>query len=124
YQFQVLQALRPDVMEKLAAQADDLGTHLGDDHDLAVLTEKLRADTGPVPDRAAAEKLTPFIEGRRTELQEQAWDLGHQLYEEKPKRFADRLKGYWHAWRCDAAAKPKEEPHDGREQPSETPVAT
>ncbi len=97
HQLQALEPLWPAVIEQLADQAHELGTKLGDDHDLAVLRDKVKEQ----PAREALERL---VDRRRDELQAQALEVGRRLYEEAPKDFAGRFKGYWRAWRKRARA--------------------
>jgi len=100
HQLRTLVPLRPDVIGKLVEQAHTLGEHLGDDHDLAVLREKLEGELAS-DDRAP---LFELIDRRRAELQEQALALGPLLYAEKPGTFAERFKSYWRGWRDRAPA--------------------
>jgi CHAD domain-containing protein len=66
---------------KIAKRADKLADRLGDDHDLAVLSQR----------RRAPKKLRKLIAGRRKKLQERALRLGEKLYGRKPKRVAASL---------------------------------
>jgi CHAD domain-containing protein len=104
HQLEMLQPMWPPVLEELAAQAHTLGDRLGDDHDLDVLRQKLFEEPERFPDRKAVAAVVHLIDRRRAELQEEALPLGRRFYEEKPKRFADRLQGYWDAWRAEAPA--------------------
>jgi CHAD domain-containing protein len=90
---EVLQPYRPAALGRLADQAHDLADRLGDDHDLAVLRQKLQTDPGRFPDRPAVDALAALIDRRRAELEEEARRLGRRLYADKPKAFAGRLKG-------------------------------
>jgi CHAD domain-containing protein len=99
HQLQVLRPLQPALMKTLADQAHALADALGDDHDLAVLHQKLLAEPERFPDRATVHALAGLIGLRRAELQEQAFALGHRLYKEKPTMFVDRLQEYWRHWR-------------------------
>lgn len=99
HQLQVLQPLQPALIKTLADQAHALADALGDDHDLAVLHQKLLAEPDRFPDRATVNALAGFIGLRRAELQAQAEALGRRLYKEKPTMFVDRLQGYWRHWR-------------------------
>ncbi len=101
HQLEILQPLWGAVLEELADQAHALGDLLGDDHDLAVLRDKLEGEPERFPDRAGVEALVALIDRRRAELQEQAWPLGRRLYGEKPRAFVDRLHSYWRAWRAE-----------------------
>jgi hypothetical protein len=91
-------------MEELANQTHELSGYVGDDHDLALLREKFANEPGKVEDQAAVETLLALIDRRRAELQEQAIPLGQRIFEDKPKDFVVRLKGYWQAWRSGVKA--------------------
>jgi CHAD domain-containing protein len=105
HQFQVLQPIAPAVLDELIDQADHLADHLGDDHDLAVLHQKVQEEPARSADAAGIAALLGLIERRRTELQREALALGHQLHAEKPKQFVARLGGYWRLWRSPEAAR-------------------
>ena len=66
---------------KIAKRADKLADRLGDDHDLAVLSQRERAP----------KKLRKLIAGRRKKLQKRALRLGEKLYRKRPRRVAARL---------------------------------
>jgi CHAD domain-containing protein len=88
----------PGLLEATADQAHELSDLLGDDHDLAVLGERLAAGVGaaggaPVDDAA----LRELIAERRLELQAEARALGHRLYAESPKAYRRRLAAYLEA---------------------------
>jgi CHAD domain-containing protein len=77
--------------KRLRRHADQLAAILGDDHDLGVLSGKLRRY------RAAAPTLVKQIEKRRRSLQRRAAQQGAKLYRDPAKRvearIAARLKG-------------------------------
>jgi CHAD domain-containing protein len=87
HQQELLRDAWPGVLSAQADAAKELGDHLGDDHDLAVLTE--RAAGNP-----AFEELRELVEARRDELQSAAFRLGRRIYAEPPKRFTGRISGY------------------------------
>jgi CHAD domain-containing protein len=97
HQLQVLQPIQPGQLTALADQAHTLANALGDDHDLAILAHKFLEEPDRFPDRGTTHKLADLIARRRALLQEQAMTLGHRLYEEKPRKFVDRLREYWRA---------------------------
>jgi CHAD domain-containing protein len=66
---------------RAAKRADKLAGRLGDDHDLALLSQR----------EPAAKKLRKLIAARRGKLQKRAFALGEKLYGAKPKRVAARL---------------------------------
>jgi CHAD domain-containing protein len=103
HQLQVLQPIQRGQLTALADQAHTLAKALGDDHDLALLSQKFLEEPDRFPDRATMQTLADLIDRRRAHLQEQAMTLGHRLYEEKPRRFVDRLREYWRAWQGKAS---------------------
>jgi CHAD domain-containing protein len=96
YQLRLLHDAWPAPLEASAEEAHRLADLLGDHHDLALLSEDLRAREGLDANRGLAEEL---IAERQGELLADALDLGARLYAEKPKCFRRRLRAYWRAWR-------------------------
>jgi CHAD domain-containing protein len=85
------------VLRGLAKRADDLGELLGEEHDLAVLAERVRAEAkvarasgalGP----GARKALLKAIARRRGRLRKQALRDGKRLYKRKPKQFIRRVR--------------------------------
>jgi CHAD domain-containing protein len=76
----LLKAVFNAKFKKLNRRAEKLATALGDDHDLSVLTAKLRVFGAP--NRALLKK----IKKRRSKLQARAFRLGRKLYRQPPKR--------------------------------------
>jgi CHAD domain-containing protein len=100
YHARLLQPLWPEIMDAQAEQAHVLSELLGDDHDLAVLRERLVSDPALAAGvRADLDPLIGVIDRRRAELIEQARVLGRRLYAERPKAFERRMKALWRAWR-------------------------
>jgi CHAD domain-containing protein len=104
HQLQLLQAARPEVLEKLAEQAHALADFLGDDHDLAVLRQLLTEQPGPFGGQAAVDQLVHLIDRSRAEFQRQAAELGRHVYWDPPGVFMGRVKGFWKEWRSGARA--------------------
>jgi hypothetical protein len=50
-----------------------------------------------------AEMLLALIDRRRAELEEESMLLGRRFFQDSPKEFTRRLKGYWKTWRSQAA---------------------
>ncbi len=71
--------------KRLRRHADRLAAILGDDHDLGVLSEKLRGY------RAAAPSLVKQIEKRRLSLRRRAAQQGAKLYRDPAKRVEARI---------------------------------
>jgi hypothetical protein len=42
--------------------------------------------------------LLALIDRRRAELEQEARLLGQRFFQDKPRTFVRRLKGYWKAW--------------------------
>jgi CHAD domain-containing protein len=95
YHGRLLEETWPRVVKAHSREAHELADLLGDDHDLAVLAERLErglaADDGTVVDDDAVLEL---IARRRAELQEEAVRLARRLYAERPKAFARRVGAY------------------------------
>jgi len=75
-------------LSKLARRADALGELLGQEHDLALLAERARADAPLKRHKRARRALLHTIARRRARLRERALRRGARLYARKPKRFS------------------------------------
>jgi CHAD domain-containing protein len=83
YQERLLEDTWPGVMKAQAKEAKKLSKLLGEDHDLAVLA-----------DRVEDPQLHALIDQRRAELLAASRDLGLRIYAERPKAFARRARRY------------------------------
>jgi CHAD domain-containing protein len=97
HHLQVVQAIRPDVLDDLADRMHRLGDLLGDDHDLAVLASLL--DQGAVSAGEGASGVRAAIERSRAELQREALQMGDEIHRDRPKDLVELLGAYWHEWR-------------------------
>jgi CHAD domain-containing protein len=98
YHHTLLRSLWPPVMAAAGDEAHELSDRLGDDHDLAVLASW-------VTDRAGAwPELVDAVDGRRAELQQEAFALGARVFAEKPSAFARRLERLWEASEAEVRA--------------------
>lgn len=86
---QALEPLSPAVVGELADQAHQLSIYLGDDHDLAVLRERITPKSLPRPDARSA--LLAVLDGSRRQLQDKAFLIGHRIYDDRPGTFVKRL---------------------------------
>lgn len=93
YQVEFLCALRPRVIKPLEERLHALGDLLGDDHDLAVLTQTIanHACDWKVADDVLL--LAAAVHKKRIELQERAFVSGRNLFKESPQSFATHLHG-------------------------------
>jgi CHAD domain-containing protein len=95
YHARLLQDAWPGLFEAQANEAHALSDLLGDDHDLAVLAERLTASgdavsAAPVDHDAMLE----LVAERRAGLHADALRLGRRLYAERAKAFGRRLARY------------------------------
>lgn len=89
FQLRVLRAAWPGALDAWAAELGQLADWLGDDHDLAVLTERLSAG-----EQALSPALAAHFAARREALQSAALALGARLYGEEPAPLTRRV-GRW-----------------------------
>ena len=88
----LIRLARKRLPARVAAMAGDLarlGDMLGRDHDHAVLAEKLAL--APDANHSLMRQLAMIAAGRRA-LEKEAFALGEELYERKPKAFAAKAR--------------------------------
>jgi CHAD domain-containing protein len=95
YHLRLLRRGWSPVLKRTAKAAHELSDLLGDEHDLAVLAEDLRANSGTLWEPARAEFIAAMAERKRGELFGEAVPFGRRLYAEKPPRFTARIRRYW-----------------------------
>ncbi|HEX3910148.1 MAG TPA: CHAD domain-containing protein [Solirubrobacteraceae bacterium] len=83
--------------KRTAKCADDLGELLGEEHDLATLAARVRAEAkagraSGAPGRGTRKLLLKLIAKRRGKLRKRALQDGERLYGRKPKRFLRRMR--------------------------------
>jgi CHAD domain-containing protein len=103
YQLEVFEPAWPGVMMELGGLVRELTQLLGDDHNLAVLRQKMATHPTALSSETIRETLLDLIDRRRGELQREAFRLGRRVYRDKPRAFTDRLKRSWTAWRSGTA---------------------
>jgi CHAD domain-containing protein len=84
-------------VHELAKRADDLGEVLGEEHDLTVLAERVRAEAkrsagSGAPGAGARKALLKTIAQRRKRLRGRALRDGKRLYARKPKELLRRVR--------------------------------
>jgi CHAD domain len=82
---------------EIAKRADDVGELLGQEHDLAVLAERVREEAkatraSGAPGPGTRRALLKSIARRRKRLRKRALRDGRPLYSDKPKRFVRRMR--------------------------------
>ncbi|WP_407291838.1 CHAD domain-containing protein [Stutzerimonas zhaodongensis] len=95
YQTRLLTPSWPKLMKLRSDSLKDLADQLGDDHDLAVMTELIQAQPTLFGDDVLRERLGTAIAERRSELQSGALKLGDEIYQEAPKKLVARWQRYW-----------------------------
>jgi CHAD domain-containing protein len=106
YHQRLLRNAWKDPLKTMAGESHRLADLLGDDHDLAVLADRL-GGSAELTDGSALldrETMLTLIAERRGELQAEALDLGRRVYAEKPKAYGRRLARYMGAARADRPA--------------------
>jgi CHAD domain-containing protein len=98
-QLGLLENLWPAVMRPLAAEAKALADDLGDDHDLAILLERLQGLAVPNEGERAKPAIAAHIDLNRSRLQERALAAGVRLYSAQPAEVARQIDACWHTWR-------------------------
>ena len=99
YHVRLLESVWTEVMEAHEKSLKQLETWLGDDHNLAVLREKLEAH----PDRfGGSENVQVFlllVSKYQDELRANALALGMRIYGEKPRAFVRSVATLWDSWK-------------------------
>jgi CHAD domain-containing protein len=101
-------AKRAALIRRIARRADDLGEMLGEEHDLALLAERLRSETtrsdGVKLGKRTRRTLLKLIAKRRRQLRRRALREGARLYRQRPRRFLARVRD---AYALGAAISPR-----------------
>ncbi len=95
YQTRLLAPSWPKLMQLRSDSLKELADLLGDDHDLAVMTELMQAQPALIGSDALRQRLGTAIAERRSELQSAALRLGEEIYQDAPKELVARWQRYW-----------------------------
>ena len=82
----------------MADAAHHLTNLLGQDHDLAVLQQVVAGELKNVCADTERALLAPLLGQRRSELKNEACELGDKIYAEQDDEFIHRMHRYWKAW--------------------------
>jgi CYTH domain-containing protein/CHAD domain-containing protein len=104
YQLRLIEPAAPSALEPIVASLDDLAEALGDDHDLAVLVERLANDPAHFGGSHHVMRAIDLARHQQDDLRRRAFRLGATIYAEKPAAFVRRLEAYW---RCTVRAGPE-----------------
>jgi CHAD domain-containing protein len=110
YHIRFLESLWTDVMSAYEKSLKDLETWLGNDHNLAVLRERIVAESAFYGQQKDIDLTLDLIDKYQKELRDQSLSLAERIYEEKPREFTRRMKHLWDTWR--------HEPKDLEEPPT------
>jgi CHAD domain-containing protein len=92
YAAQIVRGAAPKKIKRIARRAHELSNLIGEDHDLALLTQRAHERRDRFPDETAAGELAALVERRRAELQREALDLARRLFRNKPRKVARPLE--------------------------------
>ena len=95
YQTRLLAPSWPKLMQLRSDSLKELADLLGDDHDLAMMTELMQAQPALFGDDTLRERLGTAVAERRSELQSAALKLGEEIYADAPKELVARWQRYW-----------------------------
>ena len=101
YLTRLLENLWPDLMQVQKNSLHGLDQILGDDHNLAVLQEKLGSDPDFNVGGLNLKPLHHWIETHQRELRETAVAEGKRIYGDKPGRAVRRIEHLWELWRAE-----------------------
>jgi CHAD domain-containing protein len=106
YNVRLLRPLWPKPLSKLADELEQLGDYLSDDHDLALLRQRIAEHPSNGNRGRELEAFIALIDQRRAELELEAKLLGQRVYAEKPRAFSRRFETYWSVWQSEIKAEP------------------
>jgi CHAD domain-containing protein len=101
YCARILERMWPEIFDAMTHELHALADDLGDDHDLAMLRQRVHDRPELVDNEIDIALLFSLIDERRDSLQESAKSRGARIYSEQPKRFIRRMRTYWKAWQED-----------------------
>jgi CHAD domain-containing protein len=95
YHTRLLAPSAPSALAPAITALDNLAEALGDDHDLAVLVERLAADPHRYGGGLHAINAIEIARAQQAVLRRPAFRLGATIYAEKPNAFVARIESYW-----------------------------
>jgi CHAD domain-containing protein len=90
HHLETLRVLAPKYIERVARRFARLSDHIGDDHDLALLSARAR-ECATTLDKTSLRTFAKLIKRRRQKLQTKAVELGDRLYRHPAGKFLARL---------------------------------
>jgi CHAD domain-containing protein len=99
YHIRMLEGLWTEMMVAYEKSLKDLETWLGNDHNLAILRERIVAEPAFFGNQKTVDLTLDLIDRYQKELRDQSLALAERIYEEKPRDFTRRMKHLWNTWR-------------------------
>lgn len=87
----VLVVATPNGNSKVLKHARRLAERLGDDHELAMLSEEISTDDYVSVNAETIKVFRKLIEQRRAKLQNDSLKVGEKLYQQKPREFTKKV---------------------------------
>jgi CHAD domain-containing protein len=98
YHVRLLKKLWGDMMEGYESSLKELEDALGEDLNLAILTERVQSLASENGAGLKAAQLAQIIGPARKELRDRALEIGARVYAQKPREFTRQIKRLWKAW--------------------------
>lgn len=98
HQLQLLEQMAPGPIGALADQMHKLSDYLGDDHDLAVLREKVTTHGDKFPAPGGSSALLALIDRCQDRLRARAFFVGRRIYDDSPADLTSRFARHWRRW--------------------------
>jgi CHAD domain-containing protein len=99
YHVRLLENVWTDMMSAYEKSLKDLETWLGNDHNLAVLRDRVLAEQSNYGNQKQIDLLVSLIEKYQKDLRDRALALADRIYEEKPREVTRRINHLWDTWR-------------------------
>lgn len=95
YQVRLIERAAPSVLQALESRLDDLSEALGDDHDLAVMIERIAANPDQYGGQRQVKHAVRLAGSQQDDLRRRAFRFGATVYAETPSAFSRRIEAYW-----------------------------
>jgi CHAD domain-containing protein len=92
YAAQIVRPAAPKKLKRIARRAHELSDLIGEDHDLAILTQRAGERRDRFASETDTEELARLAEQRRDELRREAMDVGRRLFRKKPRKLVRPLE--------------------------------
>jgi len=99
YHVRLLENIWTDMMSAYEKSLKDLETWLGNDHNLAVLRERIVAEPDLYGKQRDIDLLLDLIDKYQRELRDKSLALADRVYDEKPRELTRRMSHLWDTWR-------------------------